>query len=175
MSKIEAGKYTLDYDMLNLSKAIDLAVHMMSGRATEAGLTLDLHKNMRTENLYGDRRAIMQIMLNLLSNAIKFTNAGGKITLSCEETHDHQIIRVHDTGIGIPIQKLSLVTKPFEQAASSQTRGHQGSGLGLAITKELIELHGGSLHIDSVVGEGTIVTVRLPKVQIPTILDSEDE
>jgi two-component system cell cycle sensor histidine kinase PleC len=78
------------------------------------------------------------------------------------ERDDYVLIKVTDTGIGIPANKLKNVTRPFEQAASHYTRKHEGTGLGLAITKELIELHGGTLHIESTVGIGTAVSVRLP-------------
>jgi len=79
-----------------------------------------------------------------------------------ETTDDHVIITVRDNGIGIPANKLQSITMPFEQASSSYCRDHEGTGLGLSITKELIELHGGSLKIESKVGEGTNVSVKLP-------------
>jgi two-component system, cell cycle sensor histidine kinase PleC len=101
-------------------------------------------------------------LLNLLSNAVKFTEPGGSVRVECLERDDYISIRVHDTGIGIPANQLKNITRPFEQAASHYTRKHEGTGLGLAITKELIELHAGSLHIDSTVGVGTTVTIRLP-------------
>ncbi|MEK7801856.1 MAG: ATP-binding protein, partial [Pseudomonadota bacterium] len=122
------------------------------------------------ENLHitGDRRAIMQMVLNLLSNSVKFTKPNGDVRVSCTVTGDKVSVLVVDTGIGIPANKLRYVTKPFEQAANQFTRSHEGSGLGLAITKELSELHGGTLTITSTVGVGTHVTITLPlKAALP--------
>jgi two-component system cell cycle sensor histidine kinase PleC len=162
MSKIEAGKYELDLEELNVAKVIRLAVHMMEGRATEGKIVVSIDMTSEDLQVVADRRALMQILLNLLSNAVKFTEPGGSVRVECTERDDYISIKVHDTGIGIPANQLKNITRPFEQAASHYTRKHEGTGLGLAITKELIELHGGSLHIDSTVGVGTTVTIRLP-------------
>ena len=110
-----------------------------------------------------DRRALMQILLNLLSNAIKFTEPGGAVEVKCIRELGGVALVVSDTGVGIPQDKIKIVTLPFEQVDSELTRSHEGSGLGLAITKDLIELHGGTLEINSEVGVGTIVTVLLPE------------
>jgi two-component system cell cycle sensor histidine kinase PleC len=115
-----------------------------------------------TRTIAADRRALMQIMLNVLSNAVKFTRTGGRVSVSCQERHNTMSIRIADTGIGIPPNKLASITRPFEQVSSHYTRDHEGSGLGLAITKELVEMHGGSLQIESALGVGTAVTMRFP-------------
>lgn len=162
MSKIEAGKYELDLEEFNLSKIIHLAVHMMEGRALDAQVKIHQDLGDPDRTIIADRRAFMQILLNLLSNAVKFTDPDGEVTLSVAEREDYISIKVKDTGIGIPANKLKCITNPFEQAASHYTREHEGTGLGLAITKDLVELHGGTLHIESAVGVGTIVSVRLP-------------
>lgn len=162
MSKIEAGKYELDLEELNVSKVIRLGVHMMEGRATEAKINIGIDIVNEDLQIVADRRALMQVLLNLLSNAVKFTEPGGSVRIESVEREDYLSIKVHDTGIGIPANQLKNITRPFEQAASHYTRKHEGTGLGLAITKELIELHGGSLHIESTVGVGTTVTVRMP-------------
>jgi len=163
MSKIEAGKYELDLEDVNITKTMKLAVHMMEGRALECNLKMvtDALENEEL-NILADRRAFMQIILNLLSNAVKFSNDGGKIWLECHERPEFISIKVRDEGVGIPANKLQCIMRPFEQASSSYSRDHEGSGLGLAITKELVEMHGGTLLIDSNVGEGTTVTVRMP-------------
>ncbi|MCE9506750.1 MAG: PAS domain-containing protein [Alphaproteobacteria bacterium] len=163
MSKIEIGKYELYLEEINVGKIIRLAVHMIEGRAHEAQvhlITEDLPDDIQT---VADRRALMQILLNLLSNAVKFTNAGGSVEIKCQCELGGVAIVVSDTGIGIPKDKIGVVTMPFEQLASELTRKHEGSGLGLAITKDLIELHGGTLEIESEPGIGTSVTVLLPK------------
>ncbi|PJB71293.1 MAG: PAS domain-containing sensor histidine kinase [Alphaproteobacteria bacterium CG_4_9_14_3_um_filter_47_13] len=162
MSKIEAGKYELDLEELNAAKVIRLAVHMMEGRAQEAKIKISIDIENEATQLICDRRAFMQILLNLMSNAVKFTNPEGDVRIKCNGLDDYVVIKVHDTGIGIPANMIVCITNPFEQAANHYTREHEGTGLGLAITKELIELHGGSLHIDSIVGKGTCVTIKLP-------------
>ena len=162
MSKIEAGKYQLDLEELNVAKIIRLAIHMREGRATEAKLKMGIDIANEGLQIVADRRAIMQVLLNLMSNAVKFTEPGGSVRIECIERQDYLSIKVHDTGIGIAANLLKNITRPFEQAASHYTRKHEGTGLGLSITKELVELHGGTLHIDSTVGVGTTVTVRLP-------------
>jgi two-component system cell cycle sensor histidine kinase PleC len=162
MSKIEAGKYELDLEEMNAVKIIRLALHMIEGRAEDAKIKISLDARKEDMLIVADRRALMQILLNVLSNAVKFTNPGGLVRIECAERPDYLSIRISDNGIGIPANKLKCVTRPFEQAASHYTRQHEGTGLGLAITKDLVELHGGSLHIDSTLGVGTTVTVRLP-------------
>ncbi|MBL4804096.1 MAG: PAS domain-containing protein [Alphaproteobacteria bacterium] len=163
MSKIEAGKYELMIEELSILKVLQLGLHMMEGRAHEAGVKLSLKQEF-DENLkmIADRRAVLQILLNLLSNAVKFTPEGGLITVKGIAREEYFSLKVIDNGIGIPANKLASVTKPFEQASSSYARDHEGSGLGLAISKELAEMHGGTLFVESTVGEGTTVTVRLP-------------
>ena len=164
MSKIEAGKYELDLEEFNLLKVLRLACHMIEGRALDAQVKVICE--IREEDfidVVADRRAVMQIMLNLMSNAVKFTEPGGQVKAEYVISDETISIKVTDTGIGIPASKLRYVTEPFEQAANHFTRNHEGSGLGLAITKELVELHGGKLLIESTVGVGTSVTFQLPK------------
>ncbi len=162
MSKIEAGKYELDLEEFNLAEVIRTAMHMIQSRAHDAGLDITTRFDREDQRIIADRRAVMQIVLNLLSNSVKFTDTGGSVRLECFSRDNYISIKVADTGIGIPANKLKSITRPFEQAASHYTREHEGSGLGLAITKELAEMHGGSIHIDSAVGVGTTVTIRLP-------------
>lgn len=163
MSKIEAGKHTLELEEINIRDIIDRAIHMINGRAAEQGISLRTPEASDSDiNIIGDRRALTQILLNLLSNAVKFTPAHGSVWIECYKKDTYVAIKVCDTGIGIPPNKLASVLRPFEQASSQYTRDHEGTGLGLSITKKLIELHKGSINIDSSVGVGTTVSVRLP-------------
>ncbi len=163
MSKIEIGKYELYVEEINVGKLIRLAAHMMEGRAHEAQVKLVTDDIQEDVQIIADRRALMQILLNLLSNAVKFTGPGGSVDIRCQRELGGVAIVVSDTGVGIPKDKIDIVTLPFEQVDSELTRRHEGSGLGLAITKDLIELHGGLLDIGSEVGIGTTVTVLLPE------------
>jgi len=162
MSKIEAGKYELTLQDVNVTQIIRTTVQMMDARAQEGGLTLNCSTPDDDVIIRADRRALKQIMLNLLSNAVKFTDTNGSVSTFLTREDNTAIIRVSDTGIGIPAHKIADVTKPFEQVSNAFTRGHDGSGLGLAITKDLTELHGGTLQIESRLGVGTTVTIRLP-------------
>ncbi len=165
MSKIEAGKYELALEELNPAKIIRMAAHMVEGRALEARITVTVDIDNEDILIVADRRGLMQILLNLLSNAIKFTDPNGLVHVSClaKPGSDHILIRVQDTGIGIPANMLSAIARPFAQAANQYSRAHEGTGLGLAITKELAELHGGAMFIESTVDVGTTVTIRLPR------------
>lgn len=165
MSKIEAGKYTLDLEEINIAKLARLAISMVEGRAQEACVDLGCNEFHDDLPMTADRRAVLQMMLNLLSNAIKFTEPGGSVRLELTHQGGKVQLCVSDTGIGIPANMLQTITNPFEQAANHYTRSHEGSGLGLAITKELALMHGGHLAIESEVGKGTKVTITLPLSQ----------
>lgn len=169
MSKIEAGKYELVHEPVNVAKAIRMACHMVENGVKEKGLRLHFRIQNETAVIEADRRAFMQIMLNLLSNAVKFTDEGGSITITIatalSDHGDRRItVSVSDTGIGIPADRLSRIGQPFEQVSSAMARGHNGTGLGLAITKKLVEMHDGELKIESVFGQGTTVSVILPEI-----------
>jgi cell cycle sensor histidine kinase DivJ len=114
-----------------------------------------------------DARALKQVLLNLLSNAVKFTSAGGRVTLSAAlEPDGSMALRVTDTGVGIAAEHLARVAEPFWQADPSHARKYGGTGLGLSISKRLVMLHDGSMEIESTVGRGTTVTVRLPNARV---------
>ena len=112
-----------------------------------------------------DAEKAQQILLNLLSNAIKFTNAGGRIRVNCEADETMVRIRVHDTGIGIPVDKLETIFEPFVQLHRDLTTTHEGTGLGLAISRDLARAMGGDLTVDSVSGEGAVFMLRLPRAR----------
>jgi len=163
MSKIEAGKYSLDLSSIRLTDIIKSAVKMVKGRAEEGKIRLEVDESLGKDiKLVADARALKQIILNILTNAVKFTKEGGSVWMECHPREEHLTLKICDTGIGIPANQLASVLRPFEQVSSHYTKDYEGTGLGLSITKELVELHGGSIHIESTVGIGTAVTVRLP-------------
>ncbi len=162
MSKIEAGKYDLAVEEFNLTKVIRMAIHMMEGRAVNNEIKINIESENEDRKIVADRRAVMQMVLNILSNAVKFSHKGGHINVSVFEKKEFCLIKIQDEGIGIPANKLVNITMPFEQAETDYTREYEGTGLGLSITKELAEIHGGSLDIESVLDEGTCVTIKLP-------------
>jgi cell cycle sensor histidine kinase DivJ len=113
--------------------------------------------------IVADPRACRQIVLNLLSNALKFTPPHGRVTLGTATDGDMVEIFVADTGVGIPPKALPSIGNPFFQVDNGLDRKHEGAGLGLSVVKGLVELHGGATRIESRVGEGTRVTVRMPR------------
>ncbi|MEM8833309.1 MAG: ATP-binding protein, partial [Pseudomonadota bacterium] len=165
MSKIEAGKYELSLEKFNIAKTAQLAAHMVEGRAAHNNIEIEIDIPDDKIQITADRRAVMQIILNILSNAVKFSHENGKVILSIQKNENFVFITIKDNGIGIPANKLATITEPFEQAQHHLTRDHEGTGLGLSITKELIEIHNGTLKILSEVDVGTEVIVRLPKEQ----------
>ncbi len=113
-----------------------------------------------------------QILINLLSNAIKFTPNGGKVTIkSWPHPDDGYVFQVTDTGIGIALADIPKALSPFQQIDSDLNRKYEGTGLGLPLTKALVELHGGSLDLQSEVDVGTAVTVRFPAERIASGTD----
>ena len=132
-------------------------------RVKESGLKLVARVKDDLPMLRADERAVKQILINLLSNAVKFTPAGGTVTVEAEVRRDGKLmLSVSDTGIGIAAQDIPKVLTPFAQLESHLTRKQPGSGLGLPLVKSLVELHGGSLSLESQLGVGTKVTILFP-------------
>jgi two-component system cell cycle sensor histidine kinase PleC len=161
MAKIEAGRFKLSREAIDIDKVVLDAMRVITPRAEEKSIAL------RAEAACGvtvevDRRALKQILLNLLSNAVKFTPAGGRVTIRTRSVGGAMNLYIEDTGIGIPKDAIDKLGRPFEQVENQFSKSHKGSGLGLAIAKSLAELHGGSMRIRSTVGVGTVVLVRLP-------------
>jgi signal transduction histidine kinase len=131
--------------------------------ARESAVTLLTDIDEGVGPVYGDERAIKQVIINLLSNAVKFTPAGGKVTLViANEADGTSAITVSDTGIGMNADEIARALDPFSQIDSSIAHTHRGTGLGLALVKNLVELHGGELRVESRPHLGTAVTVVLP-------------
>jgi signal transduction histidine kinase len=112
--------------------------------------------------VFGDNLRLQQLFRNLLVNAIKFTPQNGMISLSLKKVNDFVNISIHDSGIGIPKESLEKIFHRFYRVDEARSRSKGGSGLGLAISKWIAEAHGGSIKVESAVGEGSIFTVSLP-------------
>ena len=161
MSKIEAGRMTLETQRLPLSEVVEESLRLVSGRADVASVKI-IDELGAMPPVDADKRAVKQVLLNLLSNAIKFTPAGGSIYLRGTTANGMATIAVEDTGIGIPAGALPKIGRPFEQVESHHAKSHKGTGLGLALSRSLVELHGGTLTIESTEGVGTKVSFTLP-------------
>jgi len=163
MSKIESGKMTLSVETIYCDELIDQCLRLVRGKAVESSVQLVLNLQ-EVPDIEADPRALKQILLNVLSNAIKFTLEGGEVTMNTHiDTNTGGVIfEITDTGIGISQEDLPKLCTPFSQIESQHSKSHKGSGLGLALTKSLVELHGGEFIMESELGIGTTVTIKLP-------------
>lgn len=161
MSKIEAGRLTIDIEELDLCPLIEKTVRVIALQAADKNIEVktSIASSLKLE---ADRRAMNQILINLLSNSVKFTDEGGRISVRARKASGAMVLTIEDNGCGIPPSSLKRLCRPFEQVQNNLARDHGGSGLGLAISKSLAELHGGALKIRSTVGKGTIVSIRIP-------------
>jgi signal transduction histidine kinase len=167
IAKIEAGQLDLREDAFNAGHAIEACISMLSNRAQDAGVDLIRKGDELETSIWADEKKFKQIVINLLSNAIKFTPKGGNVTLSTGIDNESGFeLTVSDTGIGIAEGDLEMALAPFSQVDNAQQRNHEGTGLGLPISRALAELHGGTLEIESDLGLGTTVTVRLPSERL---------
>ena len=163
MSKIEAGRFELSEEEIDLADAVAACLKIVSGRAADAGVQLQNLVAPGVAFARVDLRALKQVILNLLSNAIKFTEPGGRISIDLVLLqHGEAAVRVADTGVGIPAAHLHKIFEPFLQADGSVSRRFGGTGLGLSISRKLMEVHGGRLEIESEEGAGTRVMAILP-------------
>jgi cell cycle sensor histidine kinase DivJ len=163
MSKIEAARYDLHKEVFDAREPVSAALRLVRLQAHEADVALRGVLPGEPVLVEADQRAVKQIALNLLSNAMKFTPAGGSVTVSVDAREDVLEIVVADTGVGIAPDDLKRLGRPFEQAGDAISKS-RGAGLGLSLVRAFAQLHGGEMNIESTLGEGTAVTVRLPVV-----------
>ena len=166
LAKIGAGKLDLSETKVDFAALIESSLAMIRGRLEEKRITLERDIDGGLPELHIDELKFKQILLNLLSNAVKFTPAGGRVRVATARRPDAFVIAIADNGIGIAADDLPKILVPFTQLDSKVSRKYEGTGLGLPLTKGLVELHGGSLSIESTQGVGTTVTVRLPAERI---------
>lgn len=174
LSKIEAGRLKLTYGQTNLERLLSEALRLIEPQAREADIGLKAVVD-HVPTVWGDARAIKQIIVNLLSNAEKFTPQGGTVTLTAQADLDTVTILIADTGLGITSDQLSRLGKPFELIDDNFATRRRGTGLGLALCKSLVEMQSGVLAIASEPGRGTVAAVTLPRrpgaqVRLPAML-----
>ncbi len=163
VSAIEAGTVVLREEALDAQQLCRDALRLVAPRADKGKVRLENRCPGGLPRFAADERRMKQILLNLLANAVKFTDAGGSAAVAARLGADRAMtFIVSDTGIGMSETEAAHALHPFGQADTRLSRKYEGSGLGLPLTKGLVELHGGTLTIDSAPGRGTVVTVRLP-------------
>jgi cell cycle sensor histidine kinase DivJ len=165
MSKIEAERFELNLEPFDARDAINAVLRLMRGQADRAGVHLRGLVPREPLNVMADRRALKQIALNLISNALKFTPKDGSVTVTVQAAGPALELIVADTGEGIGAEDLLRLGRPFEQAGDGTQRAN-GTGLGLSLVRAFSELHGGEMQIESQLGEGTTVIVRLPVMDL---------
>jgi signal transduction histidine kinase len=162
VGKVEAGRVDLNNSEVEVWSVVGSAVRIVRDRAREGGVTIVCDSSAHVPKLLADERRVKQMLLNLLSNAVKFTPEGGRVVITAEENGGGLAIKVADSGIGIAADDLPLLFTPFTQLDGKLSRKYEGTGLGLSLTKGLVELHGGSVGIESAPGQGTTVTLNFP-------------
>jgi signal transduction histidine kinase len=165
LSKIEADKMELLIEPLNIVEIVNNSLIMVKEMALDQGVLLNAAVDANTPQEFpGDARKILQILYNLLSNAVKFSPDGGVITLHVHCLQESVLeFAVSDNGIGLEASDLERIFLPFEQVDGSESRNFQGTGLGLSLTRRLVELHGGSIRVESAgIGQGSTFYFTLP-------------
>jgi signal transduction histidine kinase len=162
LSKIDAGKVEIRENIVPVASLINDCIVLVRERAVKLGITLTVAQVPLDLVVRGDERLLKQILLNLLSNAIKFTPRGGAVSVMGKLMEDQLVISITDTGIGMSADDIKTAMSAYGQIDSTIARKHKGTGLGLPISRSLAELHGGSLCIHSMPGQGTEIRFLLP-------------
>jgi CheY-like chemotaxis protein len=166
IARISSNKVELRRERLDVAGVLTQAVETSMPSINAAAHTLELCMPPEPLHVWGDQTRLAQILSNLLNNAAKYTPHGGRIELSAVREGNDAVIRVSDTGIGIPQDELPKVFEMFTQVGRNLARSQGGLGIGLALVKRLVELHGGSVYASSEgAGRGSMFTVRLPLAQ----------
>ncbi len=164
LAKIESGQFPLRLAAVSVQSVLGNIESMIEPQIRASQLKLEVLPCEASLFLHGDEERVEQIILNLLSNAVKFTGAGGVVRVMAHVSGDRIELQVHDTGVGIPADKLEAVFAPFFQI-DAHTRARTGTGLGLAISRELARAMGGDLTVESVLGQGSTFSLALPRTE----------
>ena len=162
LSKIEAGRMDLQLAPFSMVAALNNAVTLVRERATSHGIKLELEVTPPLDEILADERKLKQVVVNLLANAVKFTPDGGRVSVQAAQVNGDVRLRVRDTGIGIAPEDQQRIFEEFQQARRQTAQSREGTGLGLTLSKRFVELHGGTLTVESEPGKGSTFTVTLP-------------
>lgn len=168
LSRIDNRQIQLNFAEIDMKAMMDEVLEAQSIHIEKKGHKLIYNVDEAKEYyIYGDSTRIKQVLHNIMSNAIKYSIDPGTLTVSLKKENAHIIIQIADTGIGIPAPDLTRIFERFYRVDKARSRSLGGTGLGLSIAKELVELHGGSIHIDSEFGKGTVVTLNFLDYDAP--------
>jgi signal transduction histidine kinase len=163
-AKIEAGHVEYHIAEAPLHDILDATYSLVAPQVRARRLEYEYRRCPLNVIVRADIEKVQQVLINLLSNAIKFTEPGGHVRLECACTDTVAQVRVVDTGRGIPVGKLDAIFEPFVQVDQAFTREGQGTGLGLSISRDLARAMGGDITVESMLGEGAVFTLSLPRV-----------
>ncbi len=165
LSKIEAGRMELSYDDFFVSTAVREVHNVIRSLSERRNINLSIEVTPEDLEVRADKSKFKQVLYNLLSNAIKFTAQGGRVWVAAwREAGDTLCVEVGDTGVGIPREHHERIFNEFYQVDNAATRQVEGTGLGLSLTRRIVDLHGGTLQLESEPGKGSAFTFRLPLV-----------
>lgn len=170
ISKIEAGKMPLHKNIADINQLMGNMFSFYKDTAESKSIDFKLDAPAHRVDLYIDSDRIIQVMTNLLSNALKFTKEGGSIKIALEDEENEVRCSVEDTGIGIASSDQSKLFDKFQQFGKSAGPGERGTGLGLSIAKKIVQIHKGSIEVESALGRGSKFTVILPKYSLQEII-----
>ena len=163
LAKVESGQFEIQDSTVCLEELLNSCQRLIKQTALKAELELTFDISPELPYLRADQRLLKQILINLLSNAVKFTHPGGQILVSAAPLEGWACeIRVQDNGIGMLPAHIEKALTPFAQIENPAQRQHKGTGLGLPLSKSLVELHGGSMEIESQLAVGTTIKIRFP-------------
>ncbi len=164
LSKVEAGKMELQMNEFNIKRLVETSIALFKEKEYKHNLQMTFEIAEGLDTMIGDERKIKQVLFNLLGNAVKFTPDGGTIHVVAALTDDREFFKysVSDTGIGISPEDRNKLFKPFEQVDTRLTRKYKGTGLGLSLCKQLVELHGGRIWVESETGKGSKFMFTIP-------------
>ncbi len=166
LSRIEAGRAALVEAPIDIAELVRRTVGLMEPKAKSGSLTLRHQISGELPSVFGDERAIKQILINLIGNAMKFTEPGGEVVIELHSIDGGLELAVRDTGIGISAADLARIFEPFVQVESELNRRFEGTGLGLPLVKSLVELHGGRIDLESAPNQGTRISVVFPSERL---------
>lgn len=166
LARLDAGHIEMLDETVNVGELVEASISLVAPQALKGGVTVEAGAISGALAVRADERRLKQVLVNLLSNAVKFTPPDGQVAITVTAGKDGVAIAVSDTGIGMRAEDIPLALERFGQVESAMARTYHGTGLGLPLARELIENHGGTLVIASVFGEGTTVTVTLPRERV---------
>ena len=169
-SDVESGKHLLEIKQVSLPEVVKHTLHLLqeSAEAKNIKLRSEIEIEPEKTSFLADEIRLKEILFHILSNGIKFTPEGGEVILRVWREQHQVIFQIEDTGIGIAPDEIPLLFEKFKQIENVRQRVHGGTGLGLALSKKLVELHGGTIEIESALGEGSVFTVYLPEKEHPS-------